>query len=105
LAVDETTSDCDLKNFDLESIVVTAPDPIRTHLALMFDRIIESVQWAAADTSFTFVRYSFPWREIPGLMDAILTREVGTNRRDASARLCPEYSCLMPPRWLTGVQL
>jgi hypothetical protein len=48
-----------------EFLVATVPDPIRTHLALDFDRAVESIIWAAGDSEFSFQRHWTPWRITP----------------------------------------
>src|SRR5215831_7252525 len=44
-------------------LLATLPDPVDTHLAIDFDRGIESVQNAASTAGYSFDRYWIPWRE------------------------------------------
>src|SRR5262249_979503 len=46
-------------------LISIVPDPIDTHLSLLFDRAIESTENAAGDRNYTFDRYWVPWRENP----------------------------------------
>jgi hypothetical protein len=50
---------------DPEFLIVTLPDPVDTHLSLLFDRGIESVQNAASALDYSFDRYWIPWRDNP----------------------------------------
>jgi hypothetical protein len=43
-------------------LIVTVPDPVKSHLDLDFDRYIESIQRAAGVADYDFERYWFPWR-------------------------------------------
>ena len=47
----------------IDMLVVTVPDPEKSHLGLYFDRTVESLQRAAADLGYTFDRYWLPWGE------------------------------------------
>jgi hypothetical protein len=42
-------------------LLAMVPDPINTHLALFFDRVVESIENAVGDVGWEFARYSFPW--------------------------------------------
>jgi hypothetical protein len=44
-------------------VIATAPDPISTHLPLMFDRVIEAIQQAAQDDNYTYDSSWFPWND------------------------------------------
>jgi hypothetical protein len=41
--------------------IATAPDPISTHLPLLFDRIVETIQKAAQDDGYSYDDSWFPW--------------------------------------------
>ncbi len=41
--------------------VATVPNPISTHLPLMFDRLVESIQQAAQDDDYSYDASWFPW--------------------------------------------
>src|SRR5258708_7856742 len=49
-------------------LLATVPDPVNTHLALFFDRSVESIQNAVSDAGYEFAAYSFPW-------DPLLSRD------------------------------
>ncbi len=41
--------------------IATVPDPVSTHLSLLFDRIVESTQQAAQDNNYSYDSSWFPW--------------------------------------------
>jgi hypothetical protein len=45
-------------------VIAAAPNPISTHLALMFDRSIETIQQAAEDESYSYDSSWFPWDDL-----------------------------------------
>jgi hypothetical protein len=45
-------------------LLATVPDPINTHLALEYDRALESIERAAAASGFNFDRYWVPWDDL-----------------------------------------
>jgi hypothetical protein len=45
-------------------VVATAPNPISTHLPLMFDRMVEVIQQAAQDDHYSYDSSWFPWNEV-----------------------------------------
>ena len=45
-------------------VIATAPSPVSTHLALLFDRAIEIIQQAAADENYAYDSSWFPWNEV-----------------------------------------
>jgi hypothetical protein len=47
------------------AVIAIAPDPVRTHLSLTFDRRLESLQVAAQDSGYIMDRYWLPWRVQP----------------------------------------
>jgi hypothetical protein len=53
--------------------IATVPNPISTHLALLFDRIVETIQQAAQDETYSYDDSWFPWetttKEFPLLGD------------------------------------
>jgi hypothetical protein len=56
----------------LEFAIATVPNPVTTHLPLVFDRIVETVQQAAQDDGYTYDASWFPWQEAteyPSLAD------------------------------------
>ena len=46
---------------DLHFSIATVPDPVSTHLSLLFDRIVESTQQAAQDNNYSYDSSWFPW--------------------------------------------
>jgi hypothetical protein len=42
-------------------VIATLPDPVHTHMALLFDRGIEAIQSAAQASGFLFARAWMPW--------------------------------------------
>jgi hypothetical protein len=48
-----------------EFLIASVPDPATTHLALDFDRAVESIILAAGDSGFSFQRHWTPWRSTP----------------------------------------
>jgi hypothetical protein len=59
-ATPKDTPECgSLKHYKF--LLAMVPDPINTHLALFFDRAVESIENAVGDLGWEFARYSFPW--------------------------------------------
>ena len=48
-------------NPNLQFTIAIAPNPIQTHLPLLFDRVIEAVQQAAEDSGYVYDSSWFPW--------------------------------------------
>ena len=48
---------------DLHFLIATVPNPVTTHLPLMFDRFIEAIQRAARDEAYEYDSSWFPWDE------------------------------------------
>jgi hypothetical protein len=46
-------------------VVAVLPDPVHTHLALLFDRSIEALQQAAQSQEYAFDRAILPWDRTP----------------------------------------
>ena len=46
----------------MSALIAIAPDPIRTHMSLTFDRTLEGLQLAAQDSGYVMDRYWLPWR-------------------------------------------
>ncbi|NYF50584.1 hypothetical protein [Tunturiibacter gelidoferens] len=57
-----TTSTEDLHQPEIRVILASVPDPIHSHLALEFDRTIDSFMQAAADRRYLSSNYWFPWK-------------------------------------------
>jgi len=58
---------------DVRFVIATVPNPISTHLALFFDRAVETIQQAAEDENYSYDSSWFPWNdannELPLLID------------------------------------
>ncbi|HEY6412070.1 MAG TPA: hypothetical protein VIX42_00185 [Edaphobacter sp.] len=52
-------------DLEIHAIIATVPDPIHSHLALEFDRSIDSFMQAAADNHYLGSSYWLPWRSPP----------------------------------------
>ena len=48
---------------DTRYLIVSVPDPERTHLTLEFDRIVESIRRGAEDSGYSLDLHWFPWEE------------------------------------------
>src|SRR3954469_13869774 len=71
---------------DYQVLIATVPDPEQTHLALDFDRYVESIAWAVADSDFSLENHWFPWQPITSKQETDpKTREEA--RRDRETRL------------------
>jgi hypothetical protein len=47
----------------LDFVIATAPNPISTHLPLLFDRVTEIIQQAAEDNKYSYDSSWLPWNE------------------------------------------
>lgn len=71
----------------IEFLIATVPDPQTTHLALYFDRTVESLAWALGDAGYVFRNSWLPWTAPPekglsGLSDRDCQRVRTERRRD-----------------------
>jgi len=48
---------------DVQFVIATVPNPITTHLPLVFDRMIEVIEQAAEDDKYSYDSSWFPWDE------------------------------------------
>ena len=48
---------------DVQFVIATVPNPITTHLPLVFDRMIEVIEQAAEDDKYSYDSSWFPWNE------------------------------------------
>ena len=46
---------------DVHFAIALVPDPVSTHLSLLFDRIVESTQQAVQDDNYSYDASWFPW--------------------------------------------
>jgi hypothetical protein len=56
----------DVHRLEIRTIISVVPDPVHSHLALEFDRTIDSLMQAAADNSYLGSNYWLPWRNQHG---------------------------------------
>ena len=49
----------------VETLIATVPDPVHTHLAMVFDRTIDDLLQAAGDNEYTSSNYWLPWKREP----------------------------------------
>jgi hypothetical protein len=47
------------------ALIAIAPDPVRTHMALQFDRALEAIELAAASAGYVISQYWLPWSVEP----------------------------------------
>lgn len=47
----------------IEFVIATVPDPLHTHLNLLFDRTVEAIQQAAQDEKYTYDSSWLPWKQ------------------------------------------
>lgn len=52
----------DEASVNVTAIIATVPDPAHTHLALLFDRMVDALLQAAADSQYVASYYWLPWR-------------------------------------------
>jgi hypothetical protein len=48
---------------DVAFVIATAPNPVSTHLAVLFDRIIEVIEQSAQDNNYSYDSSWLPWNE------------------------------------------
>jgi hypothetical protein len=53
---------CIPPSVSVTALIAIAPDPVRTHMSLTFDRNLEGLQLAAQDSGYFMDRYWLPWR-------------------------------------------
>jgi hypothetical protein len=49
----------------VQAMIAIAPDPVNTHMALLFDRSVEALQLAAESKNYVVDRYWLPWDASP----------------------------------------
>ncbi len=52
----------------ITALIVTVPDPVHTHLAMSFDRIVAAVLRAATDEGYLESYFWLPWQRRPGAL-------------------------------------
>ena len=74
---------------DVRYAIALTPDPIHTHLSLMFDREIALVQQAAQDEGYVYNSSWFPWKNEPdGTLEHLADRQYDADLAD-SREACP----------------
>jgi hypothetical protein len=48
---------------DVVFVIATAPNPVSTHLAVLFDRLIEAIEQSAQDNKYSYDSSWLPWNE------------------------------------------
>lgn len=54
---------CNLRSRNI--LVATVPDPVHTHLAMLFDRDVDAIQQGIQDQNYVFDRHTLPWEGKP----------------------------------------
>ncbi len=54
----------DVHQLEIRAIIAAVPDPVHSHLALEFDRTIDSLMQAAADNRYLGSNYWLPWKAL-----------------------------------------
>jgi hypothetical protein len=52
-----------MKPQDMDFVIATAPNPISTHLSMLFDRVVEIIQQAAQDNNYIYDSSWLPWNK------------------------------------------
>lgn len=105
----------DRGTLNIRFLIITLPDPATTHLALYFDRTLESVEAAAQQDGFFLDRYWLPWTppggmpaggdtshdvRVDGMLDSLRSKEPGvlifTRTAAAAAGHGGEAGCSSP---------
>lgn len=51
---------------DVTAIIATVPDPVHTHLGMIFDRAVDAILQAASDNNYVSSYYWLPWKHRVG---------------------------------------
>lgn len=57
-------------------VIAIVPNPVQTHLPLLFDRAIESIQQAAQDSNYSYDGSWFPWNHSEKSYESLSDQEV-----------------------------
>jgi hypothetical protein len=63
-------------------VIATLPDPLHTHLALMFDRIAEVIQQAAQDEGYAYESSWLPWDNKDEMYSRLKDEDQASYRKD-----------------------
>ena len=71
------------------ALIALAPDPVRTHMALQFDRAIEAIELAAGSAGYVISQYWLPWSvESPkAASDTGKSSQPGSTAEDRNTRM------------------
>jgi len=67
---------------DLTFVVATLPDPVHTHLALLFDRMAEVIQDAAQDEGYSYEASWLPWEDKEQTYTHLADEDQAGNRKE-----------------------
>jgi hypothetical protein len=66
----------------LHFVIATLPDPVHSHLSLLFDRKIEAVQEAALDADFDYDSSWLPWETGDPSFSTLADQDISDDRKD-----------------------
>ncbi|MFL6303328.1 MAG: hypothetical protein ACJ72H_07285 [Candidatus Sulfotelmatobacter sp.] len=69
---------------DVRFVIATVPNPISTHLALFFDRAVDTIQQAAEDESYSYDSSWFPWSDVSNEFPLLIDRRTAQAEQDAT---------------------
>jgi len=59
----KTANEAEATATDVSFVIATVPNPVSTHLALVFDRMVETIEQAAQDNGYSYDSSWFPWND------------------------------------------
>src|ERR1700743_617355 len=66
----------------LKFVIATLPDPVHTHLPLVFDRLTEVIQEGAQDDQYSYESSWMPWEDKEDRHARLADDDVSTDRRE-----------------------
>lgn len=69
---------------DVTFVIATVPNPIWTHLALFFDRAVETIQQAAEDEGYSYDSSWFPWNDVSNEFPLLIDQRTAQAEQDAT---------------------
>src|ERR1700722_10874063 len=66
----------------LKFVIATLPDPVHTHLPLVFDRMTEVIQEGAQDDQYSYESSWMPWEDKEDRHTRLADDDVSTDRRE-----------------------
>jgi hypothetical protein len=70
------------KTSKLRFVIATLPDPLHTHLALLFDQFAAAIQDAAQDEQYDFDSSWLPWDDEAESYTLLVDQEIADSRKD-----------------------